>query len=94
MPNWCENTLIVSGDKKQIKQFKEKAKGKKNKTDLSLNNFVPLSKELENTTAPSLKPNKKLIKKYGADNWYEWCISNWGTKWDVEATLEDEEEYL
>src|SRR5262245_578810 len=22
-------------------------------------------------------------RKYGSDNWYDWCIKHWGTKWDA-----------
>jgi hypothetical protein len=77
MPNWCENKLTVSGDKKEIKKFKLLAKGKD--SDLILNNFVPLPKNIK--------------EKEGA--WYEWQIENWGTKWDINAKLTyNDENYL
>ena len=37
-----------------------------------------MPRELEGTTAPSDTPN-----------WYDWCVSNWGTKWDVHDEAPD-----
>lgn len=31
------------------------------------------------------KDRKALIKKYGTDNWYDWNVNNWGTKWDCDS---------
>lgn len=93
MPNYCFNNLVIKGEEKDIKKFEKKAKGKE--TELSLNNFIPLPEELENTTSPSMPKTKaektrsaKLIKKYGFDNWYDWKVANWGTKWDITAYLD------
>lgn len=48
---------------------KRVAEAKKNKLELGL----PITK----------KQQKKFIKKFGFDNWYNWQVANWGTKWDA-----------
>ena len=79
MPNWCSNKLTITGNKENLKMFKEQVRGVE--TDMCLNNLVPMPKELEGTTSPG--------DKY---NWYDWRIRNWGIQWDVEARLVDESE--
>jgi hypothetical protein len=34
------------------------------------------------------KEQKELIAKYGTDNWYDWAVNNWGTKWGAYDTEE------
>ena len=85
MPNWCNNTLRISGDKEVISRIKDwYEEYQSNRTDVGLfGTFYPLPEELENTQSPSREPNKALIEKYGVDNWYDWKVQNWGTKWDT-----------
>jgi len=84
MPNWCFTNITT--EKKVIDYMKSKD------IEFDFNNILPMPKDLESTTKPSDKTDKQLIAKYGYDNWYDWSVSNWGTKWNAcQAERADDE---
>ena len=88
MPNWCSNKLVASGSDEAIKEFSEWLDDGKN----LLSKIAPTPKELTECQSPfngTKEESAALVAKYGFDNWYDWNIANWGTKWDVEATVEE-----
>jgi hypothetical protein len=86
MPNWCINTLSIDGAASAITKFREWLNGE----PLTLQKIRPMPQELEETTSPvpeaQADKSKELIEKYGSDNWYDWHVKFWGTKWDIEAS--------
>lgn len=50
-----------------------------------LNEFVPVPRELADTTSPNRdeKSAEELKQQYGYTDWYGFCVNEWGTKWDV-----------
>ena len=90
MPNWCSNVVTLSHpDLGQVERARDAFLAGK-----LLQTFFPCPEELRNPDSTSYggPENKKyetlrseLTEKYGYANWHDWCVDNWGTKWDVTA---------
>ena len=60
-----------------------------------LENLVPCPENLKEVTArfgtiddddPDKEKKQENLEEHGAVDWYEWCCTNWGTKWGDNAT--------
>jgi hypothetical protein len=87
MPNHITNIVKVTGrNAEKVLQSIASDSGR-----FCFTKILPMPKELDETTSPSQKAEtneeqrfkNELIKNYGHDNWYDWRIENWGTKWDA-----------
>ena len=84
MPNWCKNNLRIKDNGEKTLELLEYVKD--DNGEFTMNKAVPMPKELEDTESPNTtgeEGRKKLIEKYGTDNWYDWRCANWGCKWDA-----------
>jgi hypothetical protein len=144
MPNWCSNSIILTGSAEELENFKNAVKGTEEADGkfLSFQSILPRPKALDITSGSDTdtshgyykfvkyNDNKFLdfyrglswvtandfqndtemaewlaqrsgkslqeayelgkivednINTYGASTWYDWNISNWGTKWDADS---------
>lgn len=94
MPNWCSNTLEVSGCPKQLNEFKSKSiiKSGMNLDIFVMDGIITMPEEL--AVCEELTPEQKAerVAKYGYDNWFDWRFENWGTKWDAQDSNIEEDE--
>ena len=82
MPNWCDNQITITGPNSVIDKIEKIVKEEDNQNGL-LNFFHPMPKELDGTTSPSSSADKPQPMVEGFDNWYDWRVENWSTKWEV-----------
>ena len=91
MPNWCDNQITITGPNSVIDKIEKIVKEESNNAENGLLQFFhPMPKELLETEAGPIaktkaeKDERKARKlEFGAENWYDWRVNNWQTKWEV-----------
>ena len=80
MPNWCNNTLeLASQDDDQVKEIIERLVDQENRS-VRFSNIVPVPDALEDLYDP--EEDALNMELYGYTNSYDFCIGEWGTKWE------------
>ena len=104
MPNWCANSLklvakTADSEKKLAEIVQELARAKtagENPVIFGLIKPVPealmitagyLGDTVEQ--AALVEKEKENLKTYGYKNWYDFCIGEWGTKWDAKTEYDE-----
>ena len=88
MPNWCSNNLVLTHEDPAMIQraYDALERGE------FLSEFIPVPEELKIVAGMVSDPDaqKKLeedtarnLEQFGYGNWYDYCVGEWGTKWDV-----------
>jgi len=90
MPNWCNNTVTLEHDDPAMI-----ARAKASFADgRFLAEFIPVPESLQivagcagSHNSPEqialVEAEENNIKAHGYKNWYDYCVNEWGTKWDV-----------
>lgn len=90
MPNWVYNNVSVIGKKKSLEEFRAKhftseekdpVDGLQAREEFDFETIIPMP---ENIFRGSV--GEKEREQYGVNNWYDWSIENWGTKWNAGYT--------
>ena len=88
MPNHVTNVLTLKGHKdailgclSAIKRDHKDGEEKSNYEGMGTIDFEKIIPMPKNIYRGSLGPEER--EKYGKDNWYDWSVAHWGTKWNA-----------
>ena len=81
MPNWCNNSITISGPTETIKQLWDDAQTAGSYVDEDGNTVEQFG--LLNAMVPQPDFDSVTDLKEGMPNWWTWRVNTWGTKWDI-----------
>jgi hypothetical protein len=88
MPNWCNNNLVLEHDDPAMIT---RAYDALERCEF-LQEFIPVPKDLTETVSGFVGEDKQAAHEaqmnanranHGYKDWYDFCVGEWGTKWDV-----------
>ena len=90
MPNWCNNNVTISHPDRKVMVRLARAV----RAGQFLDHIIPVPEDLQivagrvgsddNPDQIELERREaENLAKHGAKNWYDFCTSRWGTKWNV-----------
>lgn len=85
MPNWCHNTLTISGSKEKVDSFI-----KENQGNVSEGESLLFSKTVPEPNYEGYTDGSTKTTEDGLPTWFNWRLENWGTKWEpnIESDIE------
>jgi hypothetical protein len=84
MPNWCSNELKIQGNPKELSKLIKKVQ-------------ITKSEATENHYESVFSCHRVIPRPIDQEaNWYDWNVTNWGSKWDLndvrfDGEVEDKE---
>lgn len=79
MSNWVKNIVRYEGDEDAINQMlMEIQDDSLGAGTIDFDKIIPMPDHIYRGNLGEVE--RKL---YGANNWYNWCMRNWGTKWNA-----------
>ena len=100
MPNWVYNGMSITGQEAKVQEVKNRLAEPYETIHIvyvgeeHMSKTVTVKKDFSfwNMARPEgedLEKYEASLKGGGGGFWYDWNITNWGTKWDVEAEFEE-----
>ena len=95
MPNWVKNKIKFMGNDEENAKILNYIRSENEVESvveeqynaIDFNRIIPIPDYIYVGNL-----GEKERKKYGKNNWYDWCIENWGTKWNTIGTYACENE--
>ena len=103
MPNWCYIRVTAYGDEDKLKEIEKIFESKTPFNDIfPMPDFktipnekgeLPKLEQMKNPDGSILWETYNWPDGTNDDRWYDWCIENWGTKWEADVTGFEVQDY-